>query len=401
MARLLNAGAEGKEGAVAVTPIDLFNFAVSNTQVRSGSWAYAPPGGITANTSIVGATARSYFLRVYVFIPSALSSTVQFQILQSIQGYEARIAADRTVGLFASNAGTQIGSSSAALSLSTWHRIEVRAKINTGAADEAELLVNGVQIAVTTTGSETDTAPDRINIANNSSNPTIYLDDIAFNDDTGASQNSWPGDGKLVLALPISDNAVGTGWTLGTGTAISSNGWSAVDNTPPLGVANVGAGSDQWQIHNATSAANSNYDANLKTYTNLGIGPLDTINVLIPIIATGAAVVTSAKQGTVGISSNPVIANIALKTDGAFWSGATEAAYPSGWKISYGTVTYNPTVTLGNSPVMRITQVTSSTRTANVCFMGMYVDYTPAAVVAALAEPPFIVPQAVKRSSFY
>jgi hypothetical protein len=285
----------------------------------------------------------------------------------------------------------QIGSDSAGLSVDTWYRVEFRVRTNTSASDDtAELLLDGATVATTTTASLTTFGVGTFSygwVTAPGASKVIYMDDIAVNDDQGANQNTYPGDGKVVLALPISDNAVGTGWTLGTGTAISSNGWSAVDSTPPNGVTNVEAGSDQKQIRNASSNASVSYDANLTTYTTAGIVAADTINVLVPIVATAAPVSTSAKQGLVGLASNPAITTIALGAggvSGAFWSGATEGTYPSGWKISYGTTTYAPSVTLGTSPVMRITQVTSSTRIATVCFMGMYVDYTPAAVVAAV-----------------
>jgi hypothetical protein len=50
-------------------------------------------------------------------------------------------------------------------------------------------------------------------------------------------------------------------------------------------------------------------------------------------------------------------------------------------------MTEAPTVTLGTAPVMRITNSTASTRIADVCFMGIYVDYTAAVVAAATTVP--------------
>jgi hypothetical protein len=45
-----------------------------------------------------------------------------------------------------------------------------------------------------------------------------------------------------------------------------------------------------------------------------------------------------------------------------------------------------PSVTLGTAPVMRITQVTASTRIAVVCAMFIYVDYTPAVAAAVIPD---------------
>jgi hypothetical protein len=141
------------------------------------------------------------------------------------------------------------------------------------------------------------------------------------------------------------------------------------------------ATADSTQIRNATSNANVNYDATMTTYTAAGVGSSDTVNVVLPMVATGAPVSTSAKAGTVGVASNPTIANVNLGTGGtagAFWSGVAIGTYPTGNKWSFGTTTYAPTVTVGTAPVMRVTQVTSSTRIAIVSEMGIYVDYTPA-----------------------
>jgi hypothetical protein len=192
------------------------------------------------------------------------------------------------------------------------------------------------------------------------------------------------------LLKPTGDSAVGTGWTLGSGTAMASNGWDAVNNTPPVG--NSDPGADSAQIRNATSNANVNYDATMQSYSAAGIEPDDIIKVIVPVINTAAPSATSPKQGTVGVSSNPAIANVSF---GAFYQGSNPAsAYPAGWKWAFGTATYNPVVVLGTSPVMRVTQVTSSVRIAMVDFMGMYVEYEPHKKVA-----PLIRSDAASRAS--
>jgi hypothetical protein len=192
--------------------------------------------------------------------------------------------------------------------------------------------------------------------------------------------------------VPTADSAGGTGWVLGTGTALGGNGWIAEDNKPPVGVADLTAGSDTKQIRNATASANSNYDATMTTYTAAGINASDTVDAVLPVVATAAPTATQAKQGTVGVSSNPAITNIALGaggTSGAFWAGSAGGTYPTGWKISKGTLTLAPSVTIGTAPVMRITQVTSSTRIAVVCAMGIVVVWTPVVVARVPYSTPY------------
>lgn len=264
-----------------------------------------------------------------------------------------------------------------------WYLVEYSFKYDTGALDDFTFRLNGVTV-VTQTGLNITDSPSALcylGFMNGATLGTVVFDDVAINDSSGSDQNSWPGEGRVALLKPISDNAGGTGWVLGANTALGGNGFGSLDNTPPLGVADLAVGSDPKQIRNATAAANSNYDANLTTYTTAGIGATDKVNVVQPLVATAAPVTTSAKAGTIGIASNPAISNVALSatgTPGAFWQGNTAGTWPTGWKWSLGTTTYAPSVTVGTSPVARVTQVTSSTRIAMVCALGMYVDYTPA-----------------------
>lgn len=326
---------------------------------------------------------RGYWIRIYLFITTLPSAA--HQILANA-GANSTVQLATTGRVFSS---INTGATSAALNDGAWHRIEYFFKQSaTQAARAWELRVDDLTVA-SGTGQTGDSSVFTSVRVQSSSSAVLNFDDLAINDDQGAAQNSWPGDGRVVLLVPTADSAVGAGWTLGTGTAISGNaGAGAVDNTPPSGVADLTAGSDTKQIRNATANANSNYDATMATYTAAGIGAPDTINVLVPWVYTAAPVATSAKLGTVGVVSNPAIANInlgTLGTSGAFWQGNAAGTYPNGWKWSSGTVTYNPSVTTGTAPVVRITQVTASTRIAMVSFVGIYVDYTPAA--AATAKP--------------
>jgi hypothetical protein len=378
MARLLTTGAESADSTSGLVEGG-GGFNTSAAVVRTGARSFT-----LFDFSFTGALSRTYFYRVYVqwtTLPTADSNIFTMATAGGAAVIcRARFILSGTNLILVDASNVQIGTGSFTVTTGVWYRVEMSCLTAAGSVDTAALLVDGTTIQSSSSLALSDSAPGKVLFSPGTS-ATAYADDIALNDSTGGSQNTWPGDGKVVLLLPISNNAVGTGWTLGTGTAISSNGFGSVGNTPPQGVADLAVGSDPKQIRNASANANVNYDANLTTYTTAGIVASDTINVLDPIVVTAAPVTTSSKQGTVGVSANPVIANIALSatgTSGAFWAGATAAAYPTGWKASHGTATYAPSVTLGSSPVMRITQVTSSTRIAMVCFMGMYVDYTPA-----------------------
>jgi hypothetical protein len=412
MARLWTAGAETRSGTSAVAGLDMLLGgsvapAYDTGTVRSGAVSWKCQGTVSLSSSvqqtITQAVGTTYYVRAYVnFSVLPDPSAAQTPILgQAGRWTVSHKKADNK--LYLQYNLVDIGSPSAAITTGVWYMLELAWRVGTGALDYAEFKLDGTSIASETNSSRVDTAGSNVQagflLASNTG--VVFVDDIAINDDTGGSQNSWPGDGKVVLLVPTSDNARSAGWVGGAGGTTSL--FAAVDNTPPVGVADTGTNTSQ--IRNATAEANTNYDANMTTYTAAGVGASDTVNVVVPLISTAAPVVTSSKQGTVGVASNPAITNIALGAGGvagAFWSGVAAGTYPTGWKASFGTTTYAPSVTLGTAPVMRVTQVTSSTRIADVCFMGMYVDYTPAAAPPDAHGPaPRVANQAVHRSSVW
>lgn len=341
-------------------------------------------------------TAYTYTYRAYMCF-SALP-TAQAQLLgPSTQGVGPFLTPTGKLRLWNNVGAVQIGSDSAATIAgngSTYYRIELQVTVNASTQITAcELRLDGVTVA--SASGLTIAGGGAVHyvgwVGAPGASKQVYVDDVALNDATGAANNTWPGDGKIVMLLPISDSAAGTGWTKGNGTAIGTTGWSSVDNEPPVGIADLGgAGADTGQIRNASSTASVNYDANLSSYTTAGIGATDVVNAVHPWVCTAAPSATSPKAGTFGIVSNPAIANINLKgASGAFYAGIVQGTYPTGWIWSPGTITATPTVTKGTSPVARIQQVTASTRIASVCFMGMYVDYT-SSVSVTVTSPPAI-----------
>jgi hypothetical protein len=412
MARLFQSGAEIDAGAFvgsATSTLDPDGFQQGSGAVardtsvfRNGlaSWRFdsgASGFTISMRSTVVSVVdGRSYFLRGYFRAAAAPTATVAFFRLDSgLNGPNARFRTDGKVELWVSNAA-QGSPSASSITDSSWHRIELKATATaTTTWTAAEVLLDGASVATWSGSIARSTSNFDWGWVQGSPGVSMILnvDDVAVNDSTGASNNSYPGDGSVVLLKPTADSAVGAGWTLGTGTAIAGNtGKTAVSSTPPLGVADLAAGSDPKQIRNAAANANVNYDATITTYTAAGVGASDTINAVVPWVATSAPVATSAKLGTIGVVSNPAITSVnlgATGTAGAFWGGSAAATYgtgSNGWKWSPGTMAERPTVTLGTAPVMRVQQVTASTRIAMVCGMFIYVDYTPAAP-AAMKKP--------------
>jgi hypothetical protein len=336
-------------------------------------------GRIQFQTALSGSATRYY--RIYILTTDTVSANSIILAPDATTGsnFNITMKTDGTVQLVLGN--VLQGSASAALNDGLWHRIEIKAVDNGTQWTAGELRVDGVTIhsftgATQTLGSRGFFAG--FVLATSGTNKFIYVDDVAMNDSTGSVNNDWCGPGKVVLLRPISDNARGTGWT--TDSAGTTNFFNCEDNTPPAGIADTVGGAGTSQIRNATANANSDVDLDMTSYSTAGISTSDMVRAVTPIISTAAPVVTAAKQGEVGVVSNPTITNLALSstgTAGAFWQGVAGGTFPTGWKWSFGTISENPAVTVGTSPVMRVRQVTSSTRIAVVDFMGMYVDYTP------------------------
>lgn len=340
--------------------------------VRTGTYSVkmVPVSGVSGGISIFNAPTTGY-VRFSLRVTARPSTTARIVFGQNAAGViNLRLNSDGTIAFYVQT--TLIGTSTTALTdTSHWYQIEVRTVDGTSVT---VLQIDGVSEvtgspSTWTFGSGLFGARDAV-----ADTYTIYLDDVVWDN------AAFPGDLRVVMLIPTADSAVGAGWTLGTGTAISSNGFDSVNNLPPLGVADLAAGSDPKQLRNASANANTSYDATMTTYAAAGLAQGDVVAAVYPVVATSAPVSTSAKQGTLGVVSNPTIANVALGSGGiagAFWAGSAGAAWAGGWKISLGTVATSPSVTLGTAPVMRITQVTSSTRIAVICLMYIFVAYTP------------------------
>ncbi len=368
--------------------------------VRTGGFAASCASGAGNADSFVryvqnGVASTSFYFRAYFCFAQLPGTDVIVMILgtAATNGVSLRVTTGGKVRVFNEATGLQVGSDSAATIVAdstTWYRFEV-STTNNGSNQQTNVegQLDGVQIAASAVAAAANAtlSPQLGWSAAPGATKTVYIDDVALNDSNGAAQNSFPGSGSVVLLVPTADSARGTGWVNdANGT---TNFFDATDNKPPAGIADTTSSTGLHQIRNGTSNANSSYDATMQSYTAGGVPTGATVNVVDPLVATGAPVTTSAKTGTVGVVSNPAIANIDLSDVGGtnvFYSGANAATYPTGWKFSHGTATYAPSVTLGTAPVMRITQVTSSTRIAMVCFMGIYVDYTPAAT-GFVADP--------------
>lgn len=344
-----------------------------NAAASLTSWA----SGFTSGANKV------LYVRAYFAFNQLPSSTVK--IMESSGIASVRLTSGGKLQLFNDNAGTQVGSDSTATITAdgtTYYRVEIALTLNAAGTqtESMELRLDGTTVA-STSGLTIPSVPGAISfgwIAAPGANKNLLIDDIRMNDSSGAANNTWPGSGKVILMLPISDNNRGA-WTQGAGAGGTTNLFDAVNNIPPAGVADASATATS-QIKNRTTTNPTNCDLNLDTYTAAGIVTGDTINYVQLWANHGEDPATGTKAGTVTIVSNP-----AGSAGSSFDFGenvGTQGTYIGNWRwtdINATSKVEAPSVTLGTAPVVRITCTSGATgsRSASCDFLGMIVEYTP------------------------
>ena len=129
--------------------------------------------------------------------------------------------------------GTLVGTGTIAINTNTWYLVEVHLKL-ADAGGDLEVKVDGI-IDIDFSG---DTKPGSSTTVNRlfygvvniggSTNP-IYIDDLALNDTTGTVDNSWCGDGRVILLTPNDNGDVSQ---LVGQDADSTNNYLNVDDFP-------------------------------------------------------------------------------------------------------------------------------------------------------------------------
>jgi len=374
MARLVTAGWEWGHGSGDLNTAGAS--AASTLAARTGTYGIRNSTCAHTHAGVLGTT---YFLRFYVRRDGNPASTTTNQLVRASAGaviVEWKWNPDGTVTL--GTAGGVNLFTTGVLPLNQWVRVEVAWKIQSGASDDyAEVLFDGVSQGAGTTFSLSTTAHVDINFTPSSLGGAINgdVDDCALNDDTGTDQNSWPGEGKILLSVPISDAQDGSwvGGAGGSGIDLST----AVNNIPPVGVVS-GSATNTSQIESADSSGNNatdEYRANCETYTTKGLGASDTIILVHPVANTGEDIATNSKTGSIFMQANPV------GNAGTFTFGNDSGAigtFPSNWRSFFGAPVYAPSVTLSSSPVVAIRKTDSGTRVASVDALGVYIEYVPA-----------------------
>ena len=392
MSRIFTTGYETSMGISEQTsPDGLFGGALKREHVkrsgRSAAMCDSGSGGAAhfANTpaQFTSAAGRTFFVRVYFCFLNLPNSTVS--IIQFFQTVTNRVSARLTPGgklqLYDHQAAAQIGSdSSATIVLGQWYRVELSVtSVGSTNIESCALRLDGAAVAngnIATPGVAPNCRWGWLETPGD--NKILFMDDAAGNDSAGSVNNSWPGDGKVILMRPISDAQVGS-WTGGAGG--TSNLFEAVNNAPPIGTASE---TDLTQIESVDASGNNSadeYRANCGTYLAAGIADADVITAIQTFCCHGEDVATGTKVGSMGAQSNPV------ETYGTFNFGLDSGAlstHPTNWRWSKNTVIEAPSVDKSLPLILGLRKTDAGTAIAACSFIGVYVDYIPAAVTASV-----------------
>lgn len=397
MARIYSIGFELNSATTGVEGDTYSSTTVSTTNVRSGSYALRANAAGTApfwRTQLKSAddSTNTCYFRFYLFIASSTNALVQIaRIVDSgnVQQCTIRLNTDNTLQL-TNNTVTQVGSSSSALSTNTWYRVEVSFNPSSGAI-AAKL--DGTQFA---SGSSAAGSWSRVLLGTINGTPTadLYFDDVAVNDSTGSFQNSYPGDGKIIVLKP---NAAGDANSFATqtgGTAGASNNFTRVNEVTP----------DDATSFNGSSTLNQEDLFNVEAS---GIGASDTVNV----VSVGARFRNSTADATAAFK-----AEIEKTSGGTITQSSAVVPNSTTWRTNATAAPFNYLITTYQDPdSSNWTQTTldsmqigykltvgpgTAGRRIDVSKVWVLVDYTPAATSPPIGK--IIMPlQAINRAGTY
>jgi len=183
-------------------------------------------------------SAGDFYIRFYLRVDTAPSADNMIFFLGegnldfADRDISVKLSSGRQLGLYY-NTSTQIGSSSSALTIGEWYRIEVRYNNSPSAGSEiAELKVDGESVASSSsltlgTGIYTIAFGGNL-IGESQTQGDWYFDDVAVNSSAGSYQTGYPGEGAVIVLRP---NASGDNNTLQKtdGSAGDSNNYTLVD----------------------------------------------------------------------------------------------------------------------------------------------------------------------------
>lgn len=348
---------------------------VSTTQKRTGSYAGRVNGSsgfwrqhvASSNQTTTG------FISVCVYVvsaPNANTQLVRFSNTSNASVGNITMTTSRTLTLLKSD-GTQIGSASTAVALNTWTCVELANDASTSPGTLTGRIQEDGAGSWTTFASGANSNQGQWaralwgNITGSQTTNDMYFDDIKINDSSGASQTSYPDNGKVIYLRP---NATGDAGNWTRAGADSGANWSQNEELPPNDVTDY-----------VTSTTLNQED--LYNMDNSGINSYDTVNL----------VQANVRYTSDNATNNPTFKVEIEKTSGGTISQGTGITPNSTtWFTNANSIPENPTLTLYTDPDASawtsstldsmqagIKITTDNTNNIRVSALWVAVDYTP------------------------
>lgn len=235
MARLWTAGNELQSGgnleffaAVTTAPV------VETTIKRSGSaaWRIANAAAVEGFRQQHTAAQGLFYFRFYLYIVAMPTFTSVIGGSRQTGNNKAtiRLTAAGALQLYNSEDSAQVGSDSSALNTATWYRIEMSYDSTTLATTALDARIDGVSFASGTI--DITATPNSFGCFLSTADATLdyVVDDLAINDSSGSFENTWPGEGEVIVLRP---NAAGDNADWARGGADSGANWSQCSEITP------------------------------------------------------------------------------------------------------------------------------------------------------------------------
>lgn len=235
MARLWTAGNELQSGAAFEFLSTITNGpAVETTIKRSGNaaWRISNAAAIEGFRQQHTAAQGLFYFRFYIYIVALPAATRVIGGSRATGTNKAvfRMTTGGALQLYNVEDSAQVGSNSSALSLNTWYRIEMSYDSTTLSATAVDGRIDGVSFASGTI--DITTNPNSFGCFIEAADATLdyVVDDLAINDSSGSFENTWPGEGEVIVQFP-NGNGDNSQWT--GSDADSTDNYLLVDEFPP------------------------------------------------------------------------------------------------------------------------------------------------------------------------
>lgn len=355
---------------------------IQSTTKRTGSYALEVhtsnnTGSVTFESRFAGGSFRSIFqsVRFYLYVATnPFGGTVY--VLGNPSSTQDVLIFDAN-GFLEPSPGTCVTKPS--VTSNVWHSIAVQNVDST----HWHFSIDGVDSTCTgNIGSGVASSSATLGLFGSNTTGDVFFDDVMFDDGS-----TTIGAGQSILVKPTTDPASLNSWTGGAGG--TTNLWDAVNNVPPVGVIDSSA-TNTSQIRNAASGGSLNYVATTQSYQTAGVGASDTINGVMAITNDCFTATTgNPKSGGVWIASNPAQTAPGNTFDYGDSSSTVCGTFPTGWTTHTSAVSTSG-VTIGSTATVGIQKTTSTTRVVDADILGIYVDYTPAAVGGGVKRLPVL-----------